>query len=210
MVDLLARFFGNDSELRVYNADNSSKADVFISDLELWVKGFCVSNIQSLGPIFFDIIDPSLEMQWARQASAVDDKLAMLRTLSADVRWDGSHLVSRWHSIDFSYEYRDHDTLTSEEREKKADIRTNLKTSTHYRRLLWTSNDHIGLAPSDAEIGDKICVFYGGSVLYVIRKNKEKPGYTFVGECYVDGFMNGEAAALLHGESTQEEVFVLD
>jgi hypothetical protein len=38
MVDLLARFFGNDPELRVYNADNSSKADVCISDLELWVK----------------------------------------------------------------------------------------------------------------------------------------------------------------------------
>jgi hypothetical protein len=63
MVDLSARFFGNDPELRAYNADNSSKADVCISDLELWVKGSCVSNIQSVGPIFFDIIDPSLEMQ---------------------------------------------------------------------------------------------------------------------------------------------------
>jgi hypothetical protein len=84
-----------------------------------------------------------------------------------------------------------------------------LKTPTYYRRLLWTSNDHIGLAPSDAEIGDKICVLYGGSVLYVIRKNKEKPGYTFVGERYIDSFMDGEVAALLHGGSTQEEVFVL-
>jgi hypothetical protein len=91
MADLLASSLRNDPELRVYNADNSSKADVCISDLELRVKSFCVNNIQSVGPIFLDIKDPNLEMQWVRQASTVDDKLVMLRTLSADVRQDGGH-----------------------------------------------------------------------------------------------------------------------
>lgn len=50
---------------------------------------------------------------------------------------------------------------------------------------------HVGLAPPNAEAGDLICIFFGCSVPVVLRRKGEN--FTFVGECYVDGVMNGEA-----------------
>ncbi len=84
-----------------------------------------------------------------------------------------------------------------------------MKLFTHNRRVPWRSENQIGLARFDAKVGDKICVLYGGSVLYVIRENKTKPGDTFIGQRHVDSVMAGEAAALLRDGRTQDEVFVL-
>jgi hypothetical protein len=201
---------------RVYNADHDLAAEIFITGLNIRVKGFCVCRIESLTPISSRWMDPSQEMQWLesiQSASHYTDndiaRVALLRTLATDVILDGMVAVSRGNAIDFVYEHRDHDSLTPEERMKKQQIRRNMKRFTLNRRLLWTSNGHVGLGPLDAEIGDQICVFYGGQVLYVIRENEQKPGYTFIGECYVDGLMDGEAFELLQDGTAQEEVFVL-
>lgn len=139
--------------------------------------------------------------------SAEYAKATLLRTLAADVLQDRG-AVSRGHAIDFSYEERHHSSLTSEKRRKKSEIITSLKISTYARRLR-TFGDRVGLALLDAEVGDKVCVFYTGSVHYIIRQNKEKPGYTFVGECYVDDFIDGDASALLREGSMQEEMLIL-
>ena len=102
---------------RVYNADSSSKVDVSINDLKLWVEGFCLCGIKSLGPIFLDQRDPSQEMHWVRQMlssltfsvehAKKKKKKALLRTLAADVHLEGGYAVSRGHAIDFSYEERE-------------------------------------------------------------------------------------------------------
>jgi hypothetical protein len=101
--------------------------------------------------------------------------------LAADILYVDWCAVSRGYLIDFSYEHRDHDCLTPEKRVKKLQIRETVKQSTYCRQLLWTSNKHIGLALLDAKIDDKICVFDGVQVLYVIRENNDKPGHDFVG-----------------------------
>ena len=56
--------------------------------------------------------------------------------------------------------------------------------------------------PKNAEVGDVICVFYGGHVPYVIRPC-DNGRYTFVGHCYVHGLMDGEAMEI-DGVQTQE------
>lgn len=63
------------------------------------------------------------------------------------------------------------------------------------RRLVVTHEGLIGMAPSRAKKGDIICILYGCSVPVVLRKyaDGDSEKYTFIGECYVDGFMNGEA-----------------
>lgn len=62
----------------------------------------------------------------------------------------------------------------------------------HEREFFVTSHGRMGLCPRDTRAGDLIVVLYGGSVPYVLRKAGEN-GWRFVGECYVDGIMFGEA-----------------
>lgn len=49
----------------------------------------------------------------------------------------------------------------------------------------------IGLAPPHAQVDDIICIFLGGQVPYVLRKESDKV-YSLVGEAYVHGIMYGE------------------
>lgn len=68
------------------------------------------------------------------------------------------------------------------------------------RRLMVTKEGHIGVAPRRAQKGDIVCVLYGCSVPIVLRSCDTDYESTnlrkFVGECYVDGMMDGEALNL--------------
>ncbi|OCL11408.1 hypothetical protein AOQ84DRAFT_269871, partial [Glonium stellatum] len=60
------------------------------------------------------------------------------------------------------------------------------------RRVLYTKMGYMGIGPAACEIGDIVCVLFGGQVLYVLRpRNNGK--YEFVGECYIHGLMDGQA-----------------
>ncbi len=58
------------------------------------------------------------------------------------------------------------------------------------RKPLWTTEGHIGLGPGIVLPGDKVCVFYGGEVPYILRPIGDQ--FQLVGECYLHGIMNGE------------------
>ena len=66
-----------------------------------------------------------------------------------------------------------------------------------------TSNvePYFGLGPPDTVYGDRICILFGCSVPCNLRpcldKVKGSSYYTFVGEAYVYGRMDGEALAML-------------
>ncbi|KAK8034135.1 hypothetical protein PG993_009130 [Apiospora rasikravindrae] len=60
------------------------------------------------------------------------------------------------------------------------------------RRLGWCGNGWLALLPEGARMGDRIVLAEGGRVPLVLRPDGD--GYfTFVGEAYVHGIMNGEA-----------------
>ncbi|KAF7536302.1 hypothetical protein G7054_g4638 [Neopestalotiopsis clavispora] len=65
---------------------------------------------------------------------------------------------------------------------------------TMQRKLLVTAGGLIGMAPPHARKGDIVCVLLGCSVPVVLREVRTDPHlvYTFVGECYVHGIMDGE------------------
>jgi len=73
------------------------------------------------------------------------------------------------------------------------------------RRFCRTVGKRLGSMPKGAEVGDKICIFYGGALPYVIRPG-DNGGYKFVGDCYLHGVMNGEANNI---EGLQTEEFAL-
>lgn len=52
----------------------------------------------------------------------------------------------------------------------------------------------LGLCPSDAELGDLVCVIFGCSVPLVLRRIEgREERYRLIGECYLDHAMDGEA-----------------
>jgi hypothetical protein len=60
------------------------------------------------------------------------------------------------------------------------------------RRFFLTPLNRMGLAPEEAREGDYIPLILGNQVPYMLRSLKRgNYSFTLIGECYVDGFMNG-------------------
>jgi hypothetical protein len=79
-----------------------------------------------------------------------------------------------------------------------------------YRRLMTTSQGRIGIAPKAAKQGDIICILFGSRTPLVIRPIPDFENcFTLVGECYVEGVMDGEALGWLLAEKCDLENFVL-
>jgi hypothetical protein len=78
--------------------------------------------------------------------------------------------------------------------------------STH-RRLMTTTNGYLRLSPVKAEKGDIICILLRSSRPIILRPSGER--YLIVGDCYVQGIMEGEAMAWLDTRKCQMETFIL-
>lgn len=61
------------------------------------------------------------------------------------------------------------------------------------RRLMVTAKGYFGLASCLAQQGDHICILYGCSRPVILRPNADSATYTFIGDSYVHGVMEGEA-----------------
>lgn len=77
-----------------------------------------------------------------------------------------------------------------------------------------SDDGRFGLCPWRAEKGDVIVLLAGGNVPYLLREVKHsepgdhEPFFEFVGECYVDGIMNGEFFEE-NGQNLNEQLFSL-
>lgn len=60
-------------------------------------------------------------------------------------------------------------------------------------RLMTSRRGRIGMVAENAMKGDLVCLLYGCSVPIILRKHQHKNEFTVVGECFLDGCMNGEA-----------------
>jgi len=75
-------------------------------------------------------------------------------------------------------------------------------------RLLVTQRGVLGMAPPGARKGDVVCVLAGCSVPVVLRRagdSGHSASFTFIGECYIHGIMNGELVC----QGLEEQDFVL-
>lgn len=75
-------------------------------------------------------------------------------------------------------------------------LKTYLQELAEYLRdklLVMTRGYRIGLMPATARPGDTIAFLLGGETPYILRSDPTDGKYTFVGECYMHGFMDGEA-----------------
>ena len=62
-----------------------------------------------------------------------------------------------------------------------------------YKRVMTTECERTGVAPTNAEPGDLVTVLFGGQVPVLLRPTAKTNEFLFVGQCYVDQMMDGEA-----------------
>ena len=62
----------------------------------------------------------------------------------------------------------------------------------HSRRFFRTRDGRFGWGPNAIEAGDQSCILYGGDIPFVFRPTGTGR-HEIVGDCYVHGFMDGEA-----------------
>ncbi|KAH8590966.1 heterokaryon incompatibility protein-domain-containing protein [Bisporella sp. PMI_857] len=75
------------------------------------------------------------------------------------------------------------------------------------RNLVTSKSGWLGMAPKAAQVGDLIAIVYGCSFPAVLRPNEDC--YWLIGECYVDGIMDGELIAAKHRGEYEEVRFKL-
>ncbi|KAH7467493.1 hypothetical protein FOMA001_g15115 [Fusarium oxysporum f. sp. matthiolae] len=68
-----------------------------------------------------------------------------------------------------------------------------------HRSLLTTYRGYMGLAPWNAQIGDKVAILYGGETPFILRNIKGTEDFSLVGEAFVYGLMAGEGMSEAFG-----------
>ncbi|KAI1277427.1 heterokaryon incompatibility protein-domain-containing protein [Xylaria sp. FL0933] len=74
-------------------------------------------------------------------------------------------------------------------------------------RLMVTRKGHIGMAAPRAMKGDLVCVLFGCSVPVLLRPSQQGDTFIFIGECFLDGFMEGQG---LEQRDSLERVFCIE
>ncbi|KAH8682947.1 heterokaryon incompatibility protein-domain-containing protein [Tricladium varicosporioides] len=76
------------------------------------------------------------------------------------------------------------------------------------RRVAITEKGFLGLVLADAEVEDRICIFDGVQVPFVLRQdaNSGSKGWHLVGECYLQGWMDGRCFENLESPGEEFEI----
>jgi hypothetical protein len=75
------------------------------------------------------------------------------------------------------------------------------------RKLITTRTGWLGLAPEES-VGDIVAILFGCNYPVVLRPSGND--FKYIGECYVDGLMDGEAVeAATRGEYKEREITIV-
>ncbi|KAF2101478.1 hypothetical protein NA57DRAFT_72920 [Rhizodiscina lignyota] len=201
----LCKYFGQfcDAENSAYSASGSDQAPFLrraatlfeFSGHELKLRGFRVDIIKHLDRLIFSDIHAYAEPDekvWAKMQDlvntgtyeATNERMvdALWRTVLADVVYERGTPVRRLgrRMEDISDQRADNDTGVVLDR-----------SACSARSLARTAGDLIALVPRLAEVDDEVFLLAGGQVLYVLRPLGDC--FQYIGECYLHGYMDGEA-----------------
>ena len=192
---------------RLYHADRGRSGIIELSKKALQVHGFCVDIVSEMSSISKDRTKLTMLEDWKPallQAEAAKD--AVRRTVVADIRYNMADEPNRGNKLESSVLNASAGHLTEEAIVINHRMRVSIMYAVSKRRLCYTEHGRIGLIPEAAELGDQIAVFFGGQVLYVVRPvpdeqmtcrhhQRTMQTFNFVGECYINGLMDGEAVS---------------
>jgi hypothetical protein len=137
--------------------------------------------------------------------------------------FDPLNLTGKWNNQLTSK--NNHSYVTDESpAAKKGHLYSHLEFSTrthavqcHSDCFFRTREGLAGLCPFSAQVGDVVVILYGGPVPYVVRPSTGAKGivqepsnkYEFVGECYLQGCMEGRGIEEQEEKGNPSEVFLL-
>ncbi|KAH7383564.1 heterokaryon incompatibility protein-domain-containing protein [Cadophora sp. MPI-SDFR-AT-0126] len=96
--------------------------------------------------------------------------------------------------------------LDAEQQKWSYDLESRLLLDSAWSSLFFfSSNGFMGITRENIQIGDSICILFGAQTPFILRKQGE--GYILIGECYVDGIMEGEAMKEYSEGKYKKEIF---
>ena len=186
-------------------------------DLSLIVEGFELGSISVTAP---PAINGILPTEWRKIGGRIDrDKVSedwFWRTLVAD-RDPTGLACPAWYKLASEHILQNSDGVDLDTRRLMFesspgmvfDFLRRVQSVIWGRRLAILDQGYVVLGPRSCELGDLVCILYGCSVPVLLRPRSDVPGYTFVGECYVHGMMDGEARILAEQGKLHKKPFVL-
>jgi hypothetical protein len=178
----------------------------------LYVKGFQLGEItKRSGRVADGVINQeALEMGgWPLNCSSSTVPDQLWRTLVADRGDNGINAPSWYHRACLeclSHTDQNGDLNTNKLKDYTGTPSTIVSFLNRVQRVIWNRNFFqsedakgrilFGLAPPKAKAHDIICIFFGCSVPVLLRPHNTPEGsiyFQFIGECYVHGYMDGEA-----------------
>ncbi|KAF2804654.1 uncharacterized protein BDZ99DRAFT_575297 [Mytilinidion resinicola] len=142
---------------------------------------------------------------------------AFLRTITADVLIENGYLEEHLSHLEPGADLVGivQSASPTESERRRRDAYESLYSATYKRSLVFTDTGYMGLAPEYAQTEDTIWMFLGAPVFYVLRETGtrtnpwEEPEYTFIGEAYIHGLMDGEALAVVEVDRAQLQQIVV-
>jgi hypothetical protein len=196
---------------RSYRADGGALEEVLFTEHYAEVKGARIDGFKEILRVSDKVYDILTEKQRGSTCASCgyptvqDARSAFLHTVTADAESrigtyivDGYHVQfdtrRRNHAIDWHFEDRE-DTISSpSDVAMTGSLFGDMKRATHRRRFVWTNNGFMGLVPKDTKVGDRVCILFGGSVLYILSTHPDSDWLDVcIGQCYIHGLMDGEA-----------------
>jgi hypothetical protein len=77
---------------------------------------------------------------------------------------------------------------------------------TQRKRIVYTKNEKIGLAPDMARLNDLICIIHGSKTPIVLRRSPKGPQRLVMGQCYYEDVMHGEGVTWKEDEADKFEL----
>jgi len=209
-------------ESLAYNASYGHLENARIRGSLLCVRGISVTQISDISRILnhsdhnASISDRFLESEFPFWPSNAGDwypptgelvEHAWNRIVIADFDKAANSSNPRGSSILWQLLGKPYSELSLDETQRRNAMFRRWNSTTKFRRLIWTENGYFGIGPAAAQVGDKVCVFFGGQMLYILR-SKDDGSHEFIGEAYVHGLMDGEVFDTT-GQARESEDFEL-
>ena len=217
--------FGNPDlvDKRIYSASadvTSQKRHLSFSisqNPKLVNEGFCIGKVMTAGLPFYQDATQGFESDVLRgwepenlekiyRPTGETNLEAFSHTIVGDVAKKG-HLRERGYAVDWNF-WRCVKDLTHPPTSSRLRVEWgSLLFATVGRKFVLSNKGHMCLAPGETRPGDQISILLGGHVFYILRPIGEC--WYFIGECYVHGFMDGEAMSLLANGTFELQDFTI-
>lgn len=186
--------------------DRRTWRPVCVSD-ELRLKGSIIDSVWKRGDTWINAAPLDLKRNCLKQCANIAQiinssgnkrykRFCRAMTLEINAQWskapqEQSTLFHRYFQAITSGAER----VSVEDEEEVERITALLSTWARCRYFCVTEQDRFAWVPTQARVGDEICIFRNARVPHVIRWHQDGT-YVLVGECWIEGLMEGEALEL--------------